>query len=75
MSYGRMETLRCNGGRAGSIECPFRQGRAWGAEGGDYGNGVLWEEVSKEQRNALESCKLQLRAKIPALFSQKTRQA
>lgn len=43
------------------------RGRAWGTEGGDYGNGVHWEEVSKEQRNALGSCKLQLRAERPAL--------
>lgn len=62
-----METLQCDGGRAGSIECPFRQGQGWGAEGGDYGNGVQWEEVSKEQRNALGSWKLQLRAERPAL--------
>lgn len=36
------------------------RGRAWGDEGGDYGNGVHWEEVSKEQRNALGSFELQL---------------
>lgn len=43
------------------------RGRAWGTEGGDYENGVHWEEVSKEQRNALGSYKLQLRAERPAL--------
>lgn len=43
------------------------RGRALGAEGGDYGNGVHWEEVSKEQRNALGSCKLQLRAETQVL--------
>lgn len=48
------------------------RGRAWGAKGGDYGNGVHWEEVSKEQRNALGSGKLQLR--VQRYLSQKTRQ-
>lgn len=43
------------------------RGRAWGAKGGVYGNGVYWEEVSKDQRNALGSCELQLRAERPAL--------
>lgn len=51
------------------------RGRAWGAEGGNYGNGVHWEEVSKEQRNALESCELQLQLRARRYLSEKTRQA
>lgn len=51
------------------------RGRAWRDEGGDYGNGVHWEEVSKEQRNALGSCELQLQLRARRYLSQKTRQA